>query len=79
MSVEISMVELRRNAASVLRRLRHGQRLVLTHRGKRVARLEPLQDTQVEQDDPFLRLEGIAGDAGESLSNHDIDELVYGG
>ena len=34
------MVELRQNAARVLRRIANGERLVLSHRGKPAARLE---------------------------------------
>lgn len=75
----VSMVELRRDAAGVLRRLKKGQRLVLTHRGKPVARLEPIETAKARgEPDAIDRLEGIAGDAGESLGNDEIDAIVYG-
>lgn len=78
MSSTVSMLEFRRNAEGVLRRLQRGQRLVLTYRGKPVARLEPVHEVPDSEADAIYRLEGIAGDQGESVSNAAIDRLVYG-
>lgn len=74
---EITMLELRNNAEEVVRRVRAGQRLVLTYRGKPAMRLEPIDDP-VQDDDPFYRLADLAED-GESLTNQRIDEILYGG
>lgn len=73
----ISMLDLRRDTERVLARVRKGERLVLTHRGKPVARLEPIQSESIEPDDPFYSLCELAEPAG-SLSNSQIDEILYG-
>ena len=78
---EITMVEFRQNARRALDRLRKGERLVLTYRGKPVARLEPVKsDTDaVPDDDPLLRVEEFAVDGpGGPLSNEEIDQIIYG-
>ena len=74
----VSMLEFRQNSGAVLRRLRKGERLVLTYRGKPVARLEPVRDPQPDPNDPAYRLYEHADPAGESLSNREIDDIVYG-
>lgn len=74
----ISMVELRRDAERVLHRVRQGERLVLTHRGKPVARLEPIEEPVVSADDPIYRLAESSVDEGGPLDNDDIDAIVYG-
>jgi len=73
----ITMLEFRRQAERVLARVRKGERLVLTHRGKPVARLEPIQEESIESDDPFYSLCELAEPAG-SLTNPQIDEILYG-
>lgn len=73
----ISMLDLRRDTERVLARVRKGERLVLTHRGKPVARLEPIQSESIEPDDLFYSLCELAEPAG-SLSNSQIDEILYG-
>lgn len=74
----VSMLQFRQNSAAILRRLRKGERLVLTHRGKPVARLEPLRDALPDPDDPAYRLFEHADPQGESLTNQEIDDVVYG-
>ncbi len=74
----ISMVELRQNAEGVLNRLKLGENLVLTYRGKPVARLSPYELETPSADDPFYRLIDHAIDGGESLTNEEIDKIVYG-
>jgi len=42
-------------------------------------RLEPVTDAEVSSDDPFYRLADRPVDGGkESLSNADMDRLIYG-
>lgn len=72
------MVELRRDAEGVLQRVGRGERLVLTHRGRPVARLEPIAESVPTADDPLYRLTDTSVDRGESLSNEEIDAIVYG-
>jgi antitoxin (DNA-binding transcriptional repressor) of toxin-antitoxin stability system len=71
------MLEFRKDAEAVIRRVQKGQRLVLTYRGKAVARLEPIQDRLVNSDDPFYRLCSLADDRGESLTDREMDEIIY--
>lgn len=73
----VTMLELRRDAEGVLRRVKRGEHLVLTRRGEPVARLEPLVLGADVGDDPFYRLGELACD-GPSLDNSQIDEALYG-
>lgn len=74
----VSMVELRRDAEGVLRRVGQGERLILTYRGRPVARLEPYTQSVTSADDPIYRLADLSVDEGESLSNEEMDAIVYG-
>ncbi len=74
---EVSMVDFRRDAEGVLAKVRNGERLILTHRGKPVARLEPIRAESIERDDPFYSLCERAESAG-SLTNRQIDDVIYG-
>lgn len=73
---EITMLELRLSAEKIIAQVQKGQRMLLTRRGKPVARLEPIEQGPAA-DDPFY---SIAEDAvpGESLSNEEIDRILYG-
>ena len=71
------MLEFRRNAENVIRRLRHGQTMVLSYRGKAVARLEPIRNEEPGSGDPFYRLCDLAAEQGRSLTNAEIDRAVY--
>ena len=72
------MVEFRRNAEGVLRRIEKGEHLILTYRGRPVARLEPCAPPAVPADDPFYRLTELAAEDGESLCNDEMDAVIYG-
>lgn len=74
---QISMLELRRDAERIISRVQRGQRMILTRRGKPVARLEPIIDEHPDSDDPFYLLADLA-ETGVSLSNSQIDEVIYG-
>lgn len=71
------MVELRRDAESIIRQVKGGQAMILTYRGQPVLRLQPL-DTEPGAGDPFYDLHRLAVDEGKSLSNEDVDRLLYG-
>ena len=73
----VSMVEFRHHAQEVVARVRRGQRLVLTYRGKAMARIEPVE-AQTTEGDPFYALAKLADTEGKSLSNREMDEAVYG-
>jgi len=74
----VSLVEFRKNAARILHRIRQGQTLILTSRGQPVARLEPVREKKARADDPLYRLYEVAGEEGESLSNEEMDGIIYG-
>ena len=73
----VSILEFRRDAEAVIRKVRQGKRLILTYRGKPVMRLEPIQDDKVGPDDPFYALAQLAVPNGRSLTNEEIDQTVY--
>jgi antitoxin (DNA-binding transcriptional repressor) of toxin-antitoxin stability system len=76
----ISMLELRSKGRDIIRRLKRGERLTLTYRGRKVATLlpEPLDDdTPVASDDPIHTFAGMAEPMGP-LTNEEIDQTLYG-
>lgn len=76
----ITMLEFRRDARRALDAVRRGERLLLTYRGKPVARLEPVGETpEVPEHDPLLRVDDYAIDGpGGTLPNDELDRLIYG-
>jgi prevent-host-death family protein len=73
----ISMLEFRKDAEHVVRQIQAGERLILTYRGKPVARLEPMEETRVDVTDPFYSLDSLADAEGKSLSNREMDDILY--
>jgi len=77
----VTMLEFRQNAQSILRRIAKGERFVLTHRGKRAARLEPLTNppNSAASTDPFLTIGSRATASSKGKTTHaDIDRIIYG-
>ena len=77
----VTMFEFRQNAGGVLRRDARGERLVLSHRGKPAARLEPLHSAASSDSvgDPFLAIGGRAKPSPKGRTRHgDIDSILYG-
>ena len=74
----VSMLDFRLHAERILAQVQKGQRIILTRRGKPVARLEPIRDTIPADNDPFYSLDKLADASGESLTNEQIDEILYG-
>jgi antitoxin (DNA-binding transcriptional repressor) of toxin-antitoxin stability system len=75
--VTISVLEFRRQAKSVIRRLRQGQRMILTYRGKAVARMEPILGETVAEDDPIYSLAELATRDLAPCSNEEMERLIY--
>jgi len=76
----ITMLELRSKGREVVKRLERGERLDLTYRGRKVARLEPIRAAQnqgVPEDDPIRTFHKFAEPLG-TMNNEDIDQLLYG-
>ncbi len=76
---KVSLLEFRRHADAVIRKVRQGKRLILTYRGKPVLRLEPIEARHPGPDDPFYALAQLAVPNDRSLTNEEIDEIVYDG
>jgi len=77
----VTMLEFRRNAEGILRRVAKGERLVLSHRGKPAVRIEPLHSlgTLDPDGDPFLTIARRAKRSPKGKTKHgDIDRFVYG-
>jgi prevent-host-death family protein len=77
----VTMLKFRQDAEGVLRRVARGERLVLTHRGKPAARLEPLERTTAKdlENDPFLSVRRRATASWKGKTRHqDIDRILYG-
>ena len=74
----VTLVEFRKNAEGVLRRIRQGESVLLTRRGRPAARLEPVGASSVELDDPIYHLGTLAAARGKSLTNEEIDRVIYG-
>lgn len=74
---KVSVLEFRRDAEAIIRRVQQGKRLVLTYRGKPVMRLEPILNRQAAPNDPFYSLNRLAVSRGRSLTNEEIDRIVY--
>jgi prevent-host-death family protein len=74
----ISMVDFRHNAEAIISQVLRGQRLILTRRGKPVARLEPIIPEDFDKDDPFFSLGQLNDASGVPLTNSQIDDILYG-
>jgi antitoxin (DNA-binding transcriptional repressor) of toxin-antitoxin stability system len=78
----VTMLQFRKNAEGILRRIQQGERFVLSHRGQPVARLEPLglRGPADPANDPFLAIAARAQPSPKGKTKHsDIDQIVYGG
>jgi prevent-host-death family protein len=80
----ITLLEFRKNAAAILDRIESGEECLLTRRGKPSVRLVPAvapETDKLTDEDPVNHLGdyvGRAKDAKSTLSNEEIDRLVYG-
>ncbi len=77
----VTMLQFRRDAEGILRRVARGEQFVLSHRGRPAAKLEPI-DTPEELDpasDPFLCIGQRATPSPKGKTSHqDIDRILYG-
>ena len=73
----ITMLQFRKDAEAILAKLRKGEGFLLTYRGRPVARLEPITTAEISADDPFYSICDLATPQGESLTNQEIDRIVY--
>jgi prevent-host-death family protein len=76
------MLEFRKDAEGILRRVAKGERFLLSHRGRPAARLEPVAPAvgpEQSAADPFLTIGERAVPSPKGKTSHsDIDRVVYG-
>ena len=73
------MLEFRKNAENILRRVKKGERFLLSHRGHPAARLEPVASPANLENDPFLTIGRRATPSPKGKTRHsDIDRIIYG-
>jgi hypothetical protein len=70
-------VRISKNPEAVISKTLQGKRLVLTYRGKPVMRLEPVHNDKPDKSDPFYSLATLADSGGKSLTNEEMDKLIY--
>ena len=73
----VTLLEFRKNAKRIIQWVTQGQRLMMTYRGKPVARIEPLENDIPDTNDPFYLLARHAAEEGTDLSNEDMDRILY--
>jgi len=73
----VSLVEFRRSAGAVIRKVSTGRTVLLTVRNRPVLRLEPIVANRIASDDPFYQLGSIATRDVAGMTNEEIDEVVY--
>jgi prevent-host-death family protein len=77
----VTMLEFRKDAEGILRRVARGERFLLSLRGRPAARLEPVSpdDGRESADDPFLTIARRAVPSPKGKTRHaDIDRILYG-
>jgi antitoxin (DNA-binding transcriptional repressor) of toxin-antitoxin stability system len=73
----VSLLEFRKNTQATLLKVAGGQSIVLTRRGRAIARLEPIGDERIAPDDPIYAL-GELSVEGHSMTNEQMDREIYG-
>ena len=77
----VTMLEFRKDAEGILRRVAKGERFLLSHRGRPAARLEPVvtKGSANSATDPFLTIGQRALPSPKGKTRHaDIDKIPYG-
>jgi antitoxin (DNA-binding transcriptional repressor) of toxin-antitoxin stability system len=76
----VTMLQFRRGAEGILRRIAKGERFVLSHRGRPAARLEPIAGPKSANSvDPFLTISNRATRSPKGKTRHkDLDRILYG-
>jgi antitoxin (DNA-binding transcriptional repressor) of toxin-antitoxin stability system len=73
----VSVLEFRKHAGQIIRSAINGRRMVMTYRGKPVFRIEPVEPKTISEDEPFYRLADLADTKASSLTNDQIDKIIY--
>ena len=73
----VTLLEFRKIAQATLEKVAAGQTIVLTRRGRAIARLEPIGEERIGPDDPIYALRELAVE-GNSLTNEQMDSAICG-
>jgi len=76
----VTMLDFRKQAGAILREVAGGHSFTLTYRGKPTVRLEPVRPLASARRgtvDAFYSLDKLAARNGKSLSNVEMDALIY--
>ena len=73
----VSLLEFRKNTQATLQKVAGGQSIVLTKRGRAIARLEPIGDERIAPNDPIYSLGDLAVE-GHPMTNEQMDREIYG-
>ena len=77
----VTLLQFRKDAEGILRRVAKGERFLLSRRGRPAARLEPVRAliTRDPSSDPFLTISRRAAPGSRGKTRHeDIDRILYG-
>ena len=77
----VTMLDFRKDAEGILRRIGKGERFILSHRGRPAARLEPVETTVAADPvhDPFFGIVRRAKGSPKGKTPHqEIDRILYG-
>jgi antitoxin (DNA-binding transcriptional repressor) of toxin-antitoxin stability system len=76
----ISTSELRSKTRGLVRSLENGEAVGLTYRGRKLAQIFPVRQTNgISVSDPLYRFHRHARRQAKPLTDRDMDQLVYGG
>jgi prevent-host-death family protein len=68
--VEVGVRELKQNTSSILRQVREGrQTITITHRGRAIARLVPVEDAESQQEE-FWKVWAEMDELAKEISAH---------
>ncbi|MEY3481857.1 MAG: hypothetical protein RIQ71_2632 [Verrucomicrobiota bacterium] len=75
----ISMLEIRRNAKTLVERLGRGESFRITYRNRTVGELfPPKANYEITSDDAAYRVAEAAEDLGGGMDSREADRIVYG-
>ena len=78
----ITIAQFQQDTEQILAKLRQGESFVLTSHGAAIAKLEPIESKTIPAEiaveaDPFFQLIGMIQEPVGSLSNKELDAIIY--
>ena len=75
----ISMLDMRKRAGEIIKRVESGESYILTYRGRRVGKIISCPKKEaISREDPVYRISEWAGKSGKELTPAEADRLIYG-